>query len=366
MKSWLLLFLVVPLAGLYYAMMRVWHILPLSAPFKVAIVAVLVLCFAMFFLNFFVVDKLPMWLATVVYNVGNSSLVVLLYAVMLFALLDVGRLLGWVPSSFLHGSLAGTLTVVAVLGGLFTYAHIHYMHKQRVPLDLATSKPLRDGPLTIVLMSDLHVGYHNDVDELNRWVDMVNREKPDLVLIGGDIIDGHMRPLQEQGMAQSFRRIKAPVVACLGNHEYYSGTPQACRFNEEAGIKLLIDEAITIKGINIVGRDDLTNSRRRPLSWLMAQVDKSRFTVLLDHQPYHLEQAQRAGIDFQFSGHTHYGQVWPMSWLENLVYEKAFGPLTKGSTRYYVSSGLGIWGAKFRIGTQSEWVVARVFLHASR
>ena len=58
------------------------------------------LCFAMFFLNFFVVDKLPMWLATVVYNVGNSSLVVLLYAVMLFALLDVGRLLGWVPVCF--------------------------------------------------------------------------------------------------------------------------------------------------------------------------------------------------------------------------------------------------------------------------
>ncbi|MBO6216439.1 MAG: metallophosphoesterase, partial [Prevotella sp.] len=85
-----------------------------------------------------------------------------------------------------------------------------------------------------------------------------------------------------------------------------------------------------------------------------------RYTILLDHQPYNLEQAEKAGVDFQFSGHTHHGQVWPISWITERIYEDAFGPYQRGNTRYYVSSGIGIWGGKFRIGTQSEYVVAKL------
>jgi len=73
-----------------------------------------------------------------------------------------------------------------------------------------------------------------------------------------------------------------------------------------------------------------------------------------------LEKAEQAGFDFQFSGHTHYGQVWPISWITNAVYECAFGEHQHGNTRYYVSSGLGIWGGKYRIGTRSEYVVATI------
>ena len=83
----------------------------------------------------------------------------------------------------------------------------------------------------------------------------------------------------------------------------------------------------------------------------------SSFLILLDHQPYHLEQAERQHIDFQFSGHTHHGQVWPISWITESIYECAFGAHKRGHTNYYVSSGLGIWGGKFRIGTRSEYVV---------
>ena len=113
-----------------------------------------------------------------------------------------------------------------------------------------------------------------------------------------------------------------------------------------------------MQGINIIGRDDRTNLHRKSVKALTSGLDMSRYTIMLDHQPYHLEQAERAGIDFQLSGHTHYGQVWPISWIENAIYEKAYGMLTKGNTHYYVTSGLGIWGGKFRIGTQSEYVVA--------
>ena len=92
----------------------------------------------------------------------------------------------------------------------------------------------------------------------------------------------------------------------------------------------------------------------------MDSVSKDKFSILLDHQPYNLENAEKAGVDFQLSGHTHYGQVWPISWIEDLLYEDAFGPLTKGKTQYYVTSGIGIWGGKFRIGTRSEYIILTV------
>ena len=204
---------------------------------------------------------------------------------------------------------------------------------------------------------------------------MVNAEQPDLILIAGDIIDISIRPLIEENMAKEFHRLKAPVYACLGNHEYYSSQPKARRFYREAGITLLQDSVAKIGNLCIIGRDDRTNVRRKSLPMIMEEARKqgiissldlhygkysNEFLILLDHQPYHLEEAEQNGIDFQFSGHTHHGQVWPVLWITDVLYEKAYGSLQKGNTQYYISSGIGIWGGKFRIGTQSEYVVLTI------
>jgi predicted MPP superfamily phosphohydrolase len=102
------------------------------------------------------------------------------------------------------------------------------------------------------------------------------------------------------------------------------------------------------------------NRKRKPLANLLNGADKSKYLIVLDHQPYHLEEPTAAGVDFQLSGHTHRGQIWPISWITDAVYEVAFGPYKKGNTRFYVSSGIGIWGGKYRIGTQSEYIVATI------
>jgi len=154
--------------------------------------------------------------------------------------------------------------------------------------------------------------------------------------------------------------LKAPVVACLGNHEYYAGQPNSLGFYEKAGIRLLRDEVLQMGNLAIVGRDDRTNFKRKAVKALTAGIDSSKYVILLDHQPYHLEDAEQNGVDFQLSGHTHHGQVWPISWITESIYECAFGSHQRGNTRYYVSSGIGIWGGKFRIGTRSEYVVAKL------
>lgn len=370
MKLWALVFFLLPVLGCAYVGWHVWRILPLANVWKSVVVVLMAACFALFVLNFVIgLDRVPLPLARVMYDVGNSSLIILLYLFMLFLALDaVALVLHFVRPSggnFLRDSLPGTLCVLGFMVALFTYANIHYHNKVRVPMEIDTKGKVTR-PLKLVLMSDLHLGYHNARQEFAKWVDMINAEQPDLVLISGDIIDISVRPLIEEGVAEEFRRLKAPVYACLGNHEYYSGEPRAQQFYRDAGIHLLRDSVVTLPDygyLTIIGRDDRTNAGRKSVAELMKECQDPQppilggYQLLLDHQPYHLERTAKAGIDFQFSGHTHYGQVWPISWIEDAIYECAYGSLTKGNTRFYVSSGIGIWGAKFRIGTQSEYVV---------
>lgn len=364
---WMIIFLLLPLAGLAYVGWHVWTLVPLSTAWRWTLIGVGVLSFSMIFLNFTrAIDHLPLSLARWVYDIGNSSVFVLLYLVIIFLLLDLGRLVHIVPKAWLFQNFYTTTAITLGLFVVFLYGNIHYHHKERVSIELTTEKKLTK-PVKLVMMSDLHLGYHNPRHELARWIDLINAEEPDMVLIAGDIIDMSMRPLLEEHMAEEFRRLKAPVYACLGNHEYYSGEPLAQQFYREAGIHLLRDTFAIVDDLCIIGRDDRTNPHRKSLGKLISgfplslEGDRGRlFFILLDHQPYHLEQAERAGIDLQLSGHTHQGQVWPISWITNAIYECAYGRHQRGHTHYYVSSGIGIWGGKFRIGTRSEYVVIEV------
>lgn len=352
-----------PLLGSAYLSWHLWTLLPLHPLWRCLAIGLLVGSFLMLFLNFgrrF--DALPMPLATACYEVSTSSIFIMLYLVLLFLALDLGRLVRLVPRSWLYQNGWTAAAVFVLMVGLFVYGNIHYNNKVRVELDLPTPKQLAKD-YRIVMLSDLHIGYHNPRSELARWVDIVNAEKPDFILIAGDIIDGSMRPVVEERMAEEFRRLEAPVYACLGNHEFYSGLPEARQFYRDAGIRLLIDETAVIDScITVIGRDDRTNMRRKPVRELVPSL-RETFTIVLDHQPYNLDRTEQAGVDFQLSGHTHRGQVWPISWITDCVYECSWGSHQRGSTRYYISSGIGLWGGKFRIGTQSEYVVAT--LHSS-
>ncbi len=357
-----LLFLALILGGVSYAVWHVWCVLPAGKAVKGVVVAVLLaLLFSMFFFLGGRLDRMPLQWATPVYEVMTSGVFVLLYTVMLFIVLDVLRLCRVVPKEWLHNNGWMTLCIVALLTVIFVGGNLNYHHKYRKAIDIDTEKPTA-GPVRVLMMSDLHLGYHNRRAEMARWVDIINGENPDVILIAGDIIDNSVKPLIEEGTAEEFRRLKAPVYACLGNHEYYSQVERARRFYDEAGITLLRDDSCVLdNGLCVVGRDDSTHRERKALREILPEgAPKDHFTILIDHQPFQLEEAQECGVDLQLSGHTHYGQVWPISWITRAIYEIAYGEGRKGDTRYYVSSGMGIWGGKYRIGTRSEYLVVEV------
>jgi len=341
-----------------YVAWHVWRVLPFSTPVKVVILLVMLLalgCMVMQFKS----DSLPLGMATAMYEIGNSWLVIMFYLLMAFLVLDIGRLIHLVPATWLKSNGMTSLVMTVILAITFVAGNIHYHNKKRQEITFSTDKPL-DRPLKIVMLSDLHAGFHNRRAEIGRWVDMVNAEKPDLILIAGDIIDGNVRPLKEQGTAEELRRFNAPAIACLGNHEYITGIDSAIHLIGDAGIRILRDDTISVAGVTIVGRDDRSNFQRKSVAQLLQAVDHNRFIILLDHQPFKLEEAEQNGVDLQLSGHTHRGQVWPLNWVTKKMYECDYGQWKRGNTDYYVSSGMGIWGGKFRIGTDSEYAVITI------
>ena len=123
-------------------------------------------------------------------------------------------------------------------------------------------------------------------------------------------------------------------------------------------------------GIFIVGREDRSSAgfggrKRKPLDSLMADVDAAYPVVLMDHQPFGLGEAAGKGIDIQISGHTHHGQLWPLSLITRRVYEISWGEGVKGDTHYYVSSGVGTWGPPVRTGNHPEILLIRLRIGAA-
>lgn len=320
-------------------------------------------------LLFFAIGKrIPVYLASSLYKVGTGWFMLIIQAFLLTAVLDLARLAN---TLFIHSSswffdasspkrgalLVGATLLVAFLG------HINYLKKRRVELNLKVDKELPKD-LKIVLLTDMHLGYAIENKELKSWVNLVNKEQADLVLIAGDIIDVSLLPLHYFQLNKVLKQFKSKygTYACVGNHEYLSGIERSIEFLKSSDITILRDKVISLDDlhINLVGRDDKTNLKRKSLAKVVEGINGEYVNILLDHQPYNLEGATENKIDLQFSGHTHRGQMWPISWITDRLFENSYGYSRKGDTQYYVSSGLGIWGGRYRVGTRSEYVVVNV------
>lgn len=299
-------------------------------------------------------SAIPAAISRTMFNIGSIWLLFTLYMVIALIITDLVHLA--VPS-FRGGFWIALVAVGALLG----YGHWRYLHPRVVELDLTIERPIEGGEMKIVAVSDVHLGEGTGRAKLRRYVDMINAQQPDVVLIAGDLIDNSVVPVVRDKMLDEMDRIDVPIYLALGNHEYISDLAKVEALLSNSSVRLLRDSIATLpNGVQLVGRDDRSNRHRKPLSALIEKTDTSRPIVVIDHQPYHLNEADSLGIDLQFSGHTHRGQVWPLNWLTDRIYEQSYGYRRWSHAHIYVSSGLSLWGPPFRIGTQSEIVVIRL------
>jgi len=248
--------------------------------------------------------------------------------------------------------------------GLVVYGYYQFRHPQVVEQKIEIAKEAGGYKhLKVVGISDLHLGVVNDKKRLEQCVRLVNDQHPDLIIIAGDMVDNNAFPLEKEKVWETINELQAPLGTyfCLGNHEYLSGIDACMRFLRKTDMHLLIDSTVVINNsIQIIGRDDgqgMRNRRRKPLSELVKDTNPALPIFLLDHEPFHLSEAEENGIDLQFSGHTHHGQIFPGNLITDKVYELSYGYRQVGNTHYFVSSGWGLWGPPLRIGTHSEIVV---------
>lgn len=309
--------------------------------------------FALIFTFLLRKSNLSMKLMMFTHEVGSGWLVFTLYMVLWLFFFDLVRWF-YKPFTFsFHLAFAFTLC-------LLSYGYYMYKNPETRQMDLVINKSAESSRVKVVAVSDIHLGLGTGKAVLSGYVDRINAQNPDLILISGDLIDNSVAPLQEERMEEELNRLYAPLGVYMvpGNHEYISDIDESVSFIRSTSIQLLRDSvALLPNGIQLIGRDDRFNPGRKSLEELLEPVNKSKPMIMLDHQPYELDRTVSAGIDLQFSGHTHRGQVWPINLLTDQLFDLSHGYDKRENTHLYVSSGLSLWGPPFRIGSQSELVV---------
>lgn len=252
------------------------------------------------------------------------------------------------------------ISAVMAIGG---YVNATSPIVKQIDFDFSAGRPAAR-EYRIVMFSDLHAGKLMSRDRVGAIVDMVNRLKPDMVFMVGDILDD--LDVEISGAVDELSRIHAPLgkYAVLGNHEYYLGENWSVNMLEKQGIKLLADESAVVDNhFLLVGRNDyaapMRNGSRVALPNLIP-VDNTLPIILLDHAPRNLEDAQKAGVALQLSGHTHNGQLFPFNLVVERLFEKEYGVYKKGETQYYISCGVGFWGPPLRTNSRPEVVLMKI------
>ncbi len=314
------------------------------------------------------VEYLPRRLTDILAVVGAYWMPLFLYALPLLLIVDLARFLnsrlGLLPSGA-GAAAGGAILLILVATVLYGVWRARNPVVVRYAIEIAkVAGPHRT--MRVALASDTHSGTINGREKLRKMVDMVNGLEPDLVLLAGDLMDDDYPAFATGGMAEELQRLNPALgsYAILGNHDHGAGhIPEYRRLLEQAGVRLLVDEWTKVdESLCLIGRDDLSGRHyrggpRKPLSTLMEGVDRSLPLILMDHQPYRLEEGEAEGIDLQVSGHTHRGQLFPFHLITRRTFELDWGYLRKGAMHVVVSLGFGTWGPPIRLGNRPEVVL---------
>ena len=349
-----------------YIFIRVWQIIPPFLTYKL-IFTIIFLCLAsLFFTAMIGRNKLPLRFLKIIYAVGSAWMAFMIYFFLFFLVTDIiGLFNHWfrfLPEIInLHFRQIQVYGSSLVIAGLLIFGYQKFTHPSVNIFNIKINKKAgKRKELRIVGISDIHLGLSIDKKRFSKYVDKINALNPDIILIAGDLIDNSTRLLNVEHLEEEINRMQAPlgIFMCLGNHDYRGGMNECLDFLKRTKINLLIDNAVHIdSGFWIIGRKDKSLGLRKSVKSLIAETAQSEPIFLLDHQPFHLEEAEDAGVDFQLSGHTHNGQLFPGNLIVNKIYEVGHGYKQKGNLQVYVSSGLCIWGPLFRVGTESEIAV---------
>lgn len=315
-------------------------------------------------LTFLVGEGLPSWIG----KWGNYWIACFLCLLVAMLLLDGVSLLirhfykttrrqnGLIPL------VAILLAAALVVGGRWNALQI-----RETRYDIAIDKTSSANSLSLVLLSDLHLGYINDADFLERVVARVNAQQPDLVCIAGDLFDNNFHAAKEPArIAAALNRIESRygVFLCWGNHDAGSTFSEMRQLIASTQVHLLEDDLYVEEGVFAIAgrRDSAPIGGQQGADREAVDMDKAASLplIVLDHRPSNLYTYDDA--DLVLCGHTHQGQIFPGGVITSLMYPTDYGYYQEAGLhpQMVVTSGIGTWGPPLRIGTQSELAVLKL------
>lgn len=331
--------------------------------------------------------KNPKSLHRILKITGNYFLGIFLYTLVIILLADFGRILlkyvfhaSWIHSRTaftVAGAICALLILLLSACGIF---HAKYIKTTSYDVIINKTIPERTS-MKVVLLADTHFGYNAGVLHARELVRKINKQKPDLVCIAGDIFDNEYDAIRNpEKLAKTLRGIKSTygVYACWGNHdlneEILAGftfkhkdgdlsdikDPRMKKFLKDSNIHILEDESVLINDqFYVIGRKDASltekiHETRKAPAQLTEKLDRDKPIIMIDHQPKELQELADAGVDLDLCGHTHDGQTFPGNFTIKLMWENPCGLLIKDNMTNITTSGAGVWGPAMRIGTDSE------------
>jgi hypothetical protein len=235
-----------------------------------------------------------------------------------------------------------------------------------VPIRIARAGPALRG-LTVAFLSDLHAGSFMGEADLCRIFAEVQRREPDLVCLGGDLINTREREVLL--FREPLRLLRPPlgVWAVPGNHDHFYGSDIGLweAFLHEQGVRVLMNRGERIlrggDSLWLAGVDDLTEGDPSLRAALAGRRDDEP-ALLLAHHPDFFFEAAAAGVDLQLSGHTHGGQAKFFGWApirhSRFGYER--GLFEEAGSQLYVSRGVGVTLLPLRLDAPAQVPIVRI------
>ena len=357
-----------------YIFIRGWQSLSIYPHLRIFYAIIFVIAASSYIVAKAFANHLPDFVYSGMVWIGSFWFMFLFYFFLAILLIDVIRLLNhfinFLPEAVNHNPertrfyVASAVVLITLIFSVYGYFNRLNIKTKELEITL-NEKPLKE--YRIIFFSDLHISVVNNHSFLKNVVDKINSHNPDLILIGGDLIDERANKLRKLKLADELKNLKSRfgVYSITGNHEFINQADSTTKFLSELGVKFIRDEVVLIdSSFYVIGREDFskdnfTGIKRKSLEELVKNLDKDKPKILLDHQPLNLNEAVENSIDLQLSGHTHHGQIAPADLITNKVYELSWGYKKKGKTHFYVSSGLGTWGPPIKIGNDAELILIK-------
>lgn len=272
--------------------------------------------------------------------------------------------------------------------GANVYGYMHAMDTKITHYDVNIKKDVKKvKAIRVVMITDVHLVFNSNKKMIKRAVSMINDQKPDIVMVGGDLFSSSFYAVPDpKEYAEILAGIKSKygTYFVYGNHDVeeplFCGfalndpdhafrTQEMTDFVKAAEFTTLDDKVVSLASgsIQLAGRKDGEKAgdgtrNRMSAKELLKDVDKKKPVLVLEHEPVDYENLAKAGADMSFSGHTHAGQVWPGTIVTSMLNDMTYGLEDMHGMKVLVSSGLGFYGPPLRIGTNSEIVVCDITL----